>query len=90
MVLERASALLALLAQQIALLSRDPRQTVKNSFLAAWRRVGDLWRDSTLFNVLGLMWSAQSQECGQDMASIAGHVARYAALAKAWRSCLGP
>lgn len=84
--LEQSQALLHLLASQTDVLARAPLEKVKQKFLAYWERLQAHWRDDPFFSVLGRLWLAESQECGQNLAGIQALTRRYARLISAWRA----
>ncbi|THB71885.1 MAG: glycosyltransferase family 9 protein [Desulfovibrio sp.] len=86
--LGQANKVLDLLKEQAVLLTANPAAPIKNVFLASWRRVGEIFSASPLFSALDLMWNAQSQESGRDMASISQHIANYSSLVSAWSGLL--
>lgn len=86
--LATAEQLLTLLEQQAAVLARTPLEPVKKKFLGVWQRVQALFSRSALFNVLSYLFAAQSQEAGQDMASVGELLGRYRGLVKDWQVIL--
>lgn len=87
--LEQAAALLHLLAQQGQVLKVNPLPMLKNRFMGTWQRLQNLWDNSAYFNVLGLLWLAQTQEHGDDLQCVLDLAAKYEQLCKSWRSVLG-
>lgn len=82
--LSRAMALLHLCAEQGELLRVHPREALKRKFMGTWQMVHTLWDDDRWFNVLGYLWSAQSQESGNDLDGILELVGRYRRLVASW------
>ncbi len=86
--LDQAGAILHLLSEQGQALSINPLPVLKNRFMATWQRLQTLWDNSAYFNVLGLLWLAQTQEEGDDLGKVLALVQEYATLCRAWSASL--
>lgn len=72
--------MLFLLSQQGMLLARNPRPQAKSKFLASWQRLQNVLGASKHLNILGKLWMFESQQCGDDLASLLSLTERYRAL----------
>lgn len=72
--------MLFLLSQQGMLLARNPRPQAKSKFLASWQRLQNVLGESNHLNILGKLWMFESQQCGDDLASLLSLIERYRAL----------
>ncbi len=88
--LEQASALLHLLREQGTVLQHNPVEMIKTRFMATWQRLQSLWDNSVQFNVLGLLWLAQTQEQGDDLQVVLDLAGRYRLLCQTWLELLAP
>jgi len=86
--LQAAEQLLTLMQQQAALLGRAPREPLKKKFLGVWQRVQALFSKSEQFNVLAHVFAVESQESGQNVASLERLAGRYLGLVQAWKQLL--
>ena len=88
--LEQAIALLHLLHEQGTVLKHNPIEMIKNRFMGTWQRLQTLWDNSPHFNVLGLLWLAQTQEKGDDLQVVLDLAGQYKLLCQTWLSVLSP
>ncbi|MBQ4132817.1 MAG: glycosyltransferase family 9 protein [Desulfovibrionaceae bacterium] len=88
--LEQAAALLHLLGEQGLALSVNPLPILKNRFMGTWQRLQSLWDNSENFNVLGLLWMAQTQEQGDALDKVLALARQYGVLCKLWAASLTP
>lgn len=86
--LSQAAQLLHLLCEQGKVLSVRPTDTTKQRFLGTWQRLQTLWDNSKFLNVLGYLWMCESQEAGNDLATMLVLAEQYKALVSVWHSCL--
>ena len=86
--LDQAAALLHLMGEQGQALMVNPLPILKNRFMATWQRLQTLWDNSRHFNVLGLLWLAETQEYGDEMERVLGLAGEYEKLCKLWRATL--
>lgn len=86
--LEQALQLLHLFGEQGRMLSMRPTDTAKQRFLGTWQRLQTLWDSSALFNVLGHMWMCESQEAGNDLATVLLLASQYQGLLQTWRASI--
>ena len=88
--LEQAVALLHLLCEQGTVLKHKPVEMIKNRFMGTWQRLQTLWDNSIHFNVLGLLWLAQTQEKGDDLQVVLDLAGQYKLLCQTWLELLVP
>ena len=88
--LEQAIALLHLLQEQGAVLQHNPIEMIKNRFMGTWQRLQTLWDNSTHFNVLGLLWLAETQENGDNLQAVLDLAGQYKLLCQSWLKFLTP
>ena len=86
--LDQAAALLHLLMQQGQALSVNPLPLLKNRFMGTWQRLQALWENSPYFNVLSLLWMAQTQAEGDALDKVLGLAGEYATLCQLWSAAL--
>ena len=86
--LEQALALLHLMREQGQALLVNPLPILKTRFMATWQRLQTLWDNSRYFNVLGLLWLAETQEHGDEMGRILRLAGEYEHLCRVWREAL--
>ncbi|MFH1912673.1 MAG: glycosyltransferase family 9 protein [Pseudomonadota bacterium] len=79
-ILTSGADLLFLLSRQAMLLSASPRPQAKAKFLATWQRLQTILIADSYLNILGLLWMFESQQCGDDLASLQALIERYRAL----------
>tara|TARA_Y100001954_G_scaffold203254_1_gene223814 strand:+ start:34558 stop:36114 length:1557 start_codon:yes stop_codon:yes gene_type:complete len=78
--LTSARDMLFLLSRQGMLLLKNPRPQAKAKFLATWQGLQNVLSDTKELNILGSLWMFQTQQCGDDMASLLEMIERYRAL----------
>lgn len=71
---------LFLLQQQGMLLTRNPRQALKDKFLAAWQQMENILNENRYLSVLAKLWTFESQQRGNNLGELMEIVARYRAL----------
>lgn len=76
-ILTNAHDMVFLLSQQGMLLARNPRPQAKNKFLASWQRFQTILSSSKYLDTLAKMWMFESQQFGDDLASLLQMTERY-------------
>ncbi|WP_285905405.1 glycosyltransferase family 9 protein [Pseudodesulfovibrio pelocollis] len=79
-ILTSGADLLFLLSRQGMVLADNPRPQAKAKFLASWQRLQSVLAADKYLNILGLLWMFESQQCGEDLASLLRLIERYRAL----------
>ena len=80
--LEKAAGLLQLLEQQLLLLQRDPRQTLKAKFLTNCRLLQGILGDEPRLSVLGALWLFQSQQAARELPALDRLIRRFGLLVR--------
>ncbi len=86
--LEECSEYLFLLQRQGMLLTRNPRQVLKDKFLASWQRFENILNDNSYLNVLAQLCMFEAQQRGNDLVALMGIIERYRLLMNAMQEAL--
>lgn len=78
--LTSAHDMLFLLLQQGMLLMKNPRPQAKSKFLASWQRLQNILASCQHLHILGLLWMFETQQKGDDLASLLSLADRYRGL----------
>jgi len=78
--LTSAHDMLFLLLQQGMLLMNNPRPQAKGKFLASWQRLQNILASCKPLHILGLLWMFETQQKGDDLASLLALADRYRGL----------
>ena len=76
-VAERSAALLHLLAEQGAALSKAPVPVLKKRFLATWQKLETLWSENPRFIALAHLWLCETQDAGDNLETVLAIARRY-------------